>query len=150
MKFRQPASGLAKVGAGGDRATREGEGDLRPDYRVCVFSRRQSGLVPAFLSSGVPKRTPGDQGWPGLAGWMKAQIRGKTKNRGHNWDDFRRPDEKRAAEGLAGTMAGDTLTICDCGNRPGKKGSGGERSCRGGVGCRRRRRPTIVRGIGNA
>jgi hypothetical protein len=36
-------------------------GDLRPDSRVCVFSHRQSGPVPAFLSSGVPKRAPGDR-----------------------------------------------------------------------------------------
>jgi hypothetical protein len=38
----------------------EGEEDLRPDSRVHVFSRRQSGPVPVFLSSGVPERAPGD------------------------------------------------------------------------------------------
>jgi hypothetical protein len=54
-EFRQPAGGLARGGAGGDRATR-GEGDLRRESGgVRVFSRRQSGLVPAFLSSGDPK-----------------------------------------------------------------------------------------------
>jgi hypothetical protein len=82
MECRQPAGGLARGGAGGDRAMREGRGDLRPDSRVRVFSRRQSGPVPAFLSSGVPERTPGGLGWPGLSGWMKAQIRGKMRNRG--------------------------------------------------------------------
>jgi hypothetical protein len=33
----------------------------------------------AFLSSGVPGRAPEGRGWPGLAGWMKAQIRAKTR-----------------------------------------------------------------------
>jgi hypothetical protein len=58
----------------------EEEGDLRPDSRVRVFSHRQNGPVPTFLSSGVPERAPGDRGWHELAGWMKAQIRGKTRN----------------------------------------------------------------------
>jgi hypothetical protein len=49
---------------------REGERDLRPNCTVCAFSRRQSGPVSAFLSSGVPERAPGDRGWPGLAGWI--------------------------------------------------------------------------------
>jgi hypothetical protein len=87
----------------------EGEGDLRPDCRICVFSHRQSGPVPAFLSFGVPERAPGDRGWPGLAGWINVQIRGKTRSRGRDWAIFRRPDEKMAAEGLAGLVAGDAL-----------------------------------------
>jgi hypothetical protein len=87
----------------------EGEGDLRPDNRVRVFSRRQSGPVPAFLSFGVPERALGDRGWPGLAGWMKAQIRGKMRNRRRDWTVFRRPDEKTAAGGLIGFMAKDAL-----------------------------------------
>jgi hypothetical protein len=37
----------------------------------------------AFVSSGHPERAPRSRGWPGLAGWMKAQIRAKTRNRGH-------------------------------------------------------------------
>jgi hypothetical protein len=37
----------------------EREGDLQPDSRVRMFSRRQSGPVPTFLSSGVPERAPG-------------------------------------------------------------------------------------------
>jgi hypothetical protein len=41
---------------------------------------------------------------------MKAQIRGKTRNRGRDWADFRHPDEKNATGGLVGTMAGDALT----------------------------------------
>jgi hypothetical protein len=87
----------------------EGDGDLRPDSMVCVFSRRQSGPVPAFLSSRVPERAPGNRGWPGLAGWMNAQIRGKTRNRGRDWAVFHRPDEKKAIGGLARFMVGDAL-----------------------------------------
>jgi hypothetical protein len=104
---RQPADGLARGGAGGDRETRGVRGGLAT--RVRVFSRQQSGPVPAFLSSGVPECAPGGRGWSGLAGWMKAQIRGKTRNRGRDWAVFRRSDEKRAAGGLVGFMAGDAL-----------------------------------------
>jgi hypothetical protein len=83
----------------------EGEGDLRPDSRVRVFSRRQSGPVLAFLSSGVPERVPRGRGWPGLAGWIKAQIRGETRNRGRDWTFFAVRMKKRAAGGLVGFMA---------------------------------------------
>jgi hypothetical protein len=38
-----------------------------------------------FVSSGVPERASESRGWPGLAGWMKAQIRAKTRNRGRGW-----------------------------------------------------------------
>jgi hypothetical protein len=72
---------------------------LRPDCRVCVFSRRQSRPVPAFLSSGVSERAPGDRGWPGLAEWIKAQIRGKTRNRERDWAEYRRPDVKNGRRG---------------------------------------------------
>jgi hypothetical protein len=37
-----------------------------------------------FVSSGVPERAPKGRGWPGLAGWMKAQIRAKSRNRGRD------------------------------------------------------------------
>jgi hypothetical protein len=63
----------------------------------------------AFVSSGIPEHAPGGRGWSGLAGWMKAQIRAKTRNRGRDWAVFRRPDEKKAVGGLAGSMAGDAL-----------------------------------------
>jgi hypothetical protein len=53
----------------------------------------------AFLSSGVPERAPGGRGWPGLAGWMKAQIRAKSRNRGRDWAVFRRPDENKGCRG---------------------------------------------------
>jgi hypothetical protein len=46
-----------------------------------------------------------------LSGWMKAQIRGKTRNRGRNWVVFHRPDEKTAAGCLVGFMARDALTV---------------------------------------
>jgi hypothetical protein len=48
-----------------------------------------------FLSSGVPERAPEGRGCPGLAGWMKAQIRAKTRIRGHGWTIFRRSNEKK-------------------------------------------------------
>jgi hypothetical protein len=54
--------------------------------RQQVGATRRTGsflAVPrAFLSSGVPERTPEDRGWPGFAGWMKVQIRAKRRNRG--------------------------------------------------------------------
>jgi hypothetical protein len=62
-----------------------------------------------FLLSGVPERAPEGRGWPGLAGWMKAQIRAKTRNRGRDWAVFCHPNEKKGAGGLAGLVAGDAL-----------------------------------------
>jgi hypothetical protein len=53
----------------------------------------------AFLSSGVPERAPEGRGWPGLVGWMKAQIRAKTRIRGRDWADLRHPDEKKGCRG---------------------------------------------------
>jgi hypothetical protein len=38
-----------------------------------------------FVSSGAPERASESRGWPGLSGWMKAQIRTKTRNRRHSW-----------------------------------------------------------------
>jgi hypothetical protein len=95
---------------------REGEGDLRPDCRVCVFSRQQSGPVSAFLSSGVPERAPGDRGWPGLTGWIKAQIPGKTRNRGRDWAEYRHPDVKNDRRGPSRGTDGDALIqLLTCG-----------------------------------
>jgi hypothetical protein len=90
---------------------REGEGDLRPDCRICVFSRRQSGPVPAFLSSGVPERAPRDRGWSGLAGWIKAKIRAKTRNRGRDWAEYHSPDVKNGRRGPSRGTAGDALNL---------------------------------------
>jgi hypothetical protein len=45
---------------------------------------------------------------------MKAQIRGKTRNRGRDWAVFHRPDEKKAVWGLAGFVAGDAVTLLRC------------------------------------
>jgi hypothetical protein len=53
----------------------------------------------AFLSSGVPERASEGRGWTGLAEWMKAQIRAKSRNRGRDWANFRRPDEKNRVPG---------------------------------------------------
>jgi hypothetical protein len=62
-----------------------------------VRATRRAGIFLAvshtFLSSGVPERAPEGQGWPGLAGWMKAQIRGR------DWADLRCPDEKKRVPG---------------------------------------------------
>jgi hypothetical protein len=63
----------------------------------------------AFLLSGVPERAPKGRGRPGLAGWMKAQIRAKTRIQGRDWADLRRPDEKNACWGLVGRVSGDAL-----------------------------------------
>jgi hypothetical protein len=76
-----------------------------------ALSRRQVGATRragsflavsrAFLSFGVPERALEGRGWPGLAGWMKAQIRTKTRNWGRDWIVFRRPDKKKGVGGLA-------------------------------------------------
>jgi hypothetical protein len=76
-----------------------------------ALSRRQVGatrrtgnflaVLRAFLSSGVPERAPEGRGWPGLTGWMKAQIRAKTRNRGRDWAVFRRLDEKKRVSGAS-------------------------------------------------
>jgi hypothetical protein len=67
--------------------------------RQQVGATRRAGIFlavsRAFLSSGVPERAPEGRGWSGLAGWMKAQIRAKTRIRGHDWTDLRHPDKKR-------------------------------------------------------
>jgi hypothetical protein len=52
-----------------------------------------------FVSSRVPERASESRGWPGLAGWMKAQIRTKTRNRGRGWAEYRHPDLKMACRG---------------------------------------------------
>jgi hypothetical protein len=61
----------------------------------------------AFVSSRVPERAPVGRGWPGLAGWMKAQIREKMRNQGRDWAVFHRPDEKR----LLGASPGPWLEM---------------------------------------
>jgi hypothetical protein len=44
--------------------------------------RARSTFRAFFVSFGVPERASESRGWPGLAGWMKAQIRVKTRNQG--------------------------------------------------------------------
>jgi hypothetical protein len=81
-----------------------------------VGATRRAGIFPAFLHAfllfGVPERTPEGRGWPGLAGWMKAQIRAKTRIRGRDWADLHHPDEKKRvpAGGLVGHVSGDALS----------------------------------------
>jgi hypothetical protein len=56
-----------------------------------------------------PEHASESRGWPGLAGWMKAQIRAKTRNRGRDWAEYRRPDEKIGCRGPNQGVAGDAL-----------------------------------------
>jgi hypothetical protein len=87
-----------------------------------ALSRRQLGATRragsfltvsrAFLLSKVPERAPKGRGWPGLARWMKARIRAKTRNRGRDWAIFCRSDGKKGAGGLVWLVAGDALTRC--------------------------------------
>jgi hypothetical protein len=79
-------------------ADRSGPHDPRERARIFSAVSRQ------FVSSGVPERVPEGRGWPGLAGWMKAQIRAKSRNRGRDWAVFHRPDEKiRVPRALSGS-----------------------------------------------
>jgi hypothetical protein len=52
-----------------------------------------------FVLSRVPERASESRGWPGLTGWMKAQIRAKTRNRGCDWAEYRHSDEKMRCRG---------------------------------------------------
>jgi hypothetical protein len=63
----------------------------------------------AFLSSGVPERAPEGRGWPGLIGWMKAQIRAKSRNRGRDWAVFPVRIKKQGVRSLVRLVAGDAL-----------------------------------------
>jgi hypothetical protein len=94
---------------------REGRGDLRRQSGgVRVFSRRQSGPVSAFLSCGVPERTPGGRECTVLSGRMKGQIRGENEEPG-TW--LGRITlfgcKKTVVGGLVGETAGDALTSLD-------------------------------------
>jgi hypothetical protein len=56
-------------------------------YRQVGATRRAGTFLDvsrAFVSSRLSERALGGQGWPGLAEWMKAQIRVKTRNRGRD------------------------------------------------------------------
>jgi hypothetical protein len=69
-----------------------------------------------FVSSGVPERASESRGWPGLVGWMKAQIGAKMRNRRRGWAEYRRPNEKMACRGPTQghgwrCSAGDALRV---------------------------------------
>jgi hypothetical protein len=64
----------------------------------------------AFLSSGVPERVPEGRGWPGLAGWMKTQIRTKTRTRDATGPIYAVRMKKTRAGGLVGRVSGDALS----------------------------------------
>jgi hypothetical protein len=83
VECRQPVGGLARGGAGDDRAAREGGGG---------FATRKWGS--RVLS-------PTERERPGLSGWIKALFRGKTRNRGRGWAELRRPDEKKGHPGAS-------------------------------------------------
>jgi hypothetical protein len=87
-----------------------------------VGATRRTGIFLAvscvFLSAGVPERAPEGRGWPGLAGWMKAQIRAKTRIRGHDWVDLRRLDEKNGCRGPHRAREWRCSNSSDAGVRP--------------------------------
>jgi hypothetical protein len=60
----------------------------------------------AFVSSGVPERSPGGRGWPGLSRRMKGLIRTKSTSQGRDWAVFVHPDGKK---GSWGPRQGDGL-----------------------------------------
>jgi hypothetical protein len=77
---------------------------------ACSLADR-AGLFPLFSRPESPS-VPRGPGWPGLAGWIKAQIRRKRRNRGHDWTVFRRPDEKKRLPRASPGSAGDALRNC--------------------------------------
>jgi hypothetical protein len=86
------------------QSNKRGGGDLQRESGVRVFSHRQSGPVPAFLSSGVPEHTPGSQGLPGLSGWIKALFWGKRGTGGAAGLNYAVRMEKK---GIRGPHRGD-------------------------------------------
>jgi hypothetical protein len=89
----------------------EGRGDLRRESGgVRVFSRRLSGPVPAFLTSGVPERTPGAGDGLSSPDGLKAKSRGKRGAGGAAGPNNAVRMKKMAAGGLVGETAGDSLT----------------------------------------
>jgi hypothetical protein len=87
---------------------REGREDLgRQSGGIRVFCRRHSGSIPAFLSSGVPERTPGVGDGLDSPDGLKA-IRRKTRSRGAAGLD----NAVRMLKGLANGSSGRWLVGC--------------------------------------
>jgi hypothetical protein len=69
------------------------------------FSRRHRGPARRFARFCFvrsPQARLGKPGWPRLVGWMKAQIRAKTRNPGRGWTEYRRLDVKNVVRGSSG------------------------------------------------
>jgi hypothetical protein len=82
-KCRQLAGGLARGGAGGDKAMR-GEGGIcneKVGFACSLTDRTRPS--PLFSHPESPSAPRG--GWPGLSGWIKGLFWGKTRNRGRGW-----------------------------------------------------------------
>jgi hypothetical protein len=77
-----------------------------------VGATRRAGTFSAFPAHLFPPDSPsapGGPGWPGLIGWIKAQIRTKTR-RLRDLTIFYRPDEKKkATRGLVEFIIEDAL-----------------------------------------
>jgi hypothetical protein len=56
-----------------------------------------------------PRAHPGRTGWPGLAGWMKVQIRAKTRIRGATGLIYAVRIKKTGTRGLVRRVSGDAL-----------------------------------------
>jgi hypothetical protein len=69
------------------------------NYPSCRRHHGPARRFTLFVSFGVPERASESRGWSGLAGWMKAQIRAKTRNRRRGWAEYRCPNEKMSCRG---------------------------------------------------
>jgi hypothetical protein len=107
---RQPAGGLARGGAGGDRATRGERGFATRKWGSRVLSPTER-ACPRFSLIWSPRAHPGSQGLPGLSGWIKALFRGKRGTGGAAGLNYAVRMEKRASGGLIGETAGDALSF---------------------------------------
>jgi hypothetical protein len=74
------------------------------------FSRRHRGPARRFAHFCFIRSPRARLRKPGLAGWMKVQIRAKTGNRGRSWAEYRRPDVKNGVRGPSRGTVGDALT----------------------------------------
>jgi hypothetical protein len=91
----QPADGLARCGAGGERATGGEEGFVSTKWWDSSVLSPAERARPRFSLVQSPRALPGGSGWPGLSGRMKSLIRTKTRSRGHGWTVCVHTDEKK-------------------------------------------------------
>jgi hypothetical protein len=93
-----------------DDATRTTISLSRRQVRATSRAGNFLGGSRAFLSSGVPERSPGAREWPVLSGRMKDLIQTKSRSRRRHWAVFVHPDEKKTSWGPHRGTAGDALT----------------------------------------